>query len=176
MVRLLTVLFSFFIGRYNAVAKGSATPIIELAMNQGRKVALLLCSALICSLLMVGGFFISLVEGSFAYEAEGVLYPTTLFISGLVLLFGSIGAMFFIFSRRNWSMIDAPRVSEEPKKAHHPIEDAVLMLVHDFIKERESNRQARAERASYSASSERPRYETSRGSQQDDISHEPLYN
>ena len=161
MIRLLTVILSFFVGRYNAVARGSAMPIMELAMSQGRKIAFLLCSALICSLLMVGGFFVALVEGSFAYEAEGVLYPTTLFISGLVLLFGSIGAMAFIFSKRNWGIIDTPTFASEPKKTSHPIEDAVLMLINDFIKERESTRQARAERAaSYTATPRAGEYDS----------------
>lgn len=167
MLRLLTVLFSFFLGRYKANVNGSALPIIDMVMQQGRKIALLLCSALICSLFMVGGFFISLVEGSFAYEAEGVLYPTTLFVSGLILLFGSIGALTFIFSRKNWGAVNAPMMSVPEAKKAHPIEDAVLMLIHDFIKERESNRQMRTQTAAHTSS---------RGSQEDAAGQEPLYN
>ncbi len=177
MLRLLTVLFSFFLGRYKANMQGSALPIVDMVMQQGRKIALLLCSALICSLFLVGGFFISLVEGSFAYEAEGVIYPTTLFISGLVLLFGSIGAMVFIFSRKNWSAVQMSMVSTPETKKAHPIEDAVLMLIHDFIKERESQRKVREERASYTAAPRASEYSTtSRGPQEDTVGHEPLYN
>jgi len=157
MLRLLTLVATFFIGRYKAAASADggsiAMPIVEMAMNQGRRVALLICSALIFSLLMVGGFFITLIEGSFAYEAEGVLYPTTLFKAGLLLFLASIGAITFIFARKqNWSVTPA-----EPKRearSSHPIEDAVIMLIHDFVKERESRRHARAEFRSEYASAE----------------------
>ena len=168
MLRLLTILFSFFLGRYKASMQGSALPIVDMVMQQGRKITLLLCSSFICSLFLVGGFFIALVEGSFAYQAEGVLYPTPLFIAGVMLLFGSIGALAYIFSRQNWNTMTSASASiSEPKKSH-PIEDAVLMLIQDFIKERESQRKVREERASHAAAPRAP--------QGDHAGHEPLYN
>lgn len=180
MLRLLTLIATFFIGRYNSAASSaggvSVMPIVELAMIQGRKVALLICSSLIFSLLMVGGFFITLIEGSFAYEAEGVLYPTTLFKAGLLLFLVSVGSMIFIFARKqNWSV--TPLESKKEERTSHPIEDAVLMLIHDFVKERESRRQARAEyRSEYAAAHEPRAGEPSPRARTTEMNPEALYN
>lgn len=181
MLRLLTLAATFFFGRYKAAAASAAgvslMPIVELVMNQGRKVALLVCSALIFSLLMVGGFFITLIEGSFAYEAEGVLYPTVLFKAGLFLFLVSVGAMVFIFARKkNWSVTPV-ETQKETRSSRHPIEDAVLLLIHDFVKERESRREAREQaRAEYRTTAEPRAGEYYSPRSRDEMTPETLYN
>lgn len=143
----LSILLSFFLGKFKFTRppslRDTVSFLFEEAAHRSRKPAVLILSGLACILLLCGGFFMGLIDLTTQLDREGSIRASASAISGFVLVAISVGIFFWIFNRA-WP---GARVTEKPKaetkESSSSLEQALTMLVMDFIKEREFKREER---------------------------------
>jgi hypothetical protein len=147
-MRLLSLLASFFLGKLNHTRsvslKETVLIIFEEVTSRSRKPVILLLSGLACILILCGGLFMSIIDLTSQFDREGSLRFTASFASGGILLTISLGVFFWIFTSawpetRSKIMIE----NEAPQATASALEQALSLLVIDFIKEREYKREQR---------------------------------
>jgi hypothetical protein len=145
----LSLLFSFFLGKFNVTRppslKESVSFVFEEAAYRSRKPAVLILGGLGCILLLCGGFFMGLIDLTTQMDREGAIRATASAVSGFVLVAIALGVFFWIFTRA-WPGARNMKAKKEEKEAPAGgLEQALTLLVMDFIKERELKREERRE-------------------------------
>jgi hypothetical protein len=113
-------------------------------LQQSRKVLGLAYAGLIGSTLFSAGIIITVLNWpSYDYEA-GALAVMPPFIGGICLSVTAIIALIFIFLPRNWSPEPTPR----KESGFSNLENALTILVMDFVKQRENDRERRGSNSS----------------------------
>jgi hypothetical protein len=145
-MRWLSLLFSFFLGKFNVAhtpsLKESIAFLFEEAATRSRKPAMLILGGLACVLFLCGGFFMGLIDLTTQIDRDGTARATAGAISGFVLVAMALGVFYWIFSHA-WPDIRSQK-TEQPGKEHaspSSFEHALTLLVMDYIKEREMRRE-----------------------------------
>ena len=168
MIKILSYLFSYFAGRYNSILKPSTFMIIDQLLVRARKLVMTSSIMFISSLLFAAGVIISLIEFTSQVDRFGVVWPSATLVGGLTLSALSVAVLIFSFtskafdlryvrsqkSRRQESLFDSHKVEgSSSTRAQSPLEEALGVLIMDFVNERKQNRerafQEPAARASY---------------------------
>ncbi|MBC7369946.1 MAG: hypothetical protein H7326_00170 [Bdellovibrionaceae bacterium] len=163
MIKWVGLILSFVMGRFNSHAPQSGFNLKDTAMGifdditlKSRKAAGLLLGGLGCVILFCGGFFISLIDATRQYDADGAIAMTSTFTAGLVLALVGVGIFTWIFASA-WPglKVSKQKMREEAAALRNPppspqpssIESAVTALIMDFVHEREHNRSTQSHSA-----------------------------
>ena len=145
----LSLLISFLLGKTNfsrgPSLRDSVTILFEEAGKRSRKPALMVLGGLTCVLLLCGGFFMGLIDLTTQADRNGGnIQPTASATSGFALVVIAAGIFTWIFTRA-WPGVKAEREKKAEIKEHHAstLEQALTLLVMDYIKEREMKREER---------------------------------
>lgn len=147
-MKWLSLLFSFFLGKFNLSRpqglsfKESINLLFDEIAYRSRKPAMLALGGLVCVTLLCGGFFMGLIDLTNQYDQEGAVRATAGSITGFALAAIAIGIFTWIF-KSAWPGVKAVEKTEEAKENPSGLEQALTLLVMDFIKEREFKREER---------------------------------
>lgn len=155
MIKILSYLFSYFAGRYNSVLKPSTLLIIDQLLVRARKLVMTSSIMFISSLLLAGGVLISLIEFTSQIDRYAVVWPSATLIGGLSLSVIALGVLIFSFtsrtfdlryvrsknSRRHESLFDSRKSESSSPRTQSPVEEALSLLIMDFVNERKQNRE-----------------------------------
>lgn len=153
-MKWLSLLFSFFLGKFNVARapsfslKDSIKMLFDEIAYRSRKPAMLALGGLVSVALLCGGFFMGLIDLTTQYDRDGVVRATASNISGFALVALTLGTFTWIF-KRAWPGVKAAeekdKAVEEAKEHPSGLEQALTLLVMDFVKEREFKREERRE-------------------------------
>lgn len=157
MIKILSYLFSYFAGRYNSILKPSTFMIIDQLLVRARKLLMTSSIMFISSLLLAGGVIISLLEFTSQIDRFAMVWPSATLVGGLSLSGISLAVLIFAFTsrsfdlryvrsqktRRQESLFDSHtgRVDASTQRAQSPLEEALSVLIMDFVNERKQNRE-----------------------------------
>lgn len=147
-MKWLSLFFSFFLGKLNVARppslKHTINILFEEAAYRSRKPALYALAGLTSVILLSGGFFMGLIDITTQYDRDGVVRATASSITGFSLVALSIIGFTWVFTRA-WPGVKAVKEKEEKAAREHTsgLEQALTLLVMDFIKEREFKREER---------------------------------
>lgn len=147
-MQLLAMIMSFIFGRMNKQTtsiRESALEIFEEAIGKSRKVVVLTLAGLGAVTFFCGGIFIAILDATTQYDRNGFIAFSSTLGAGLTLvLLAAIG--FAVVFARAWP--GATKHVEVREEIHHHqssgLEQALSILVMDFVKERELKRQQSA--------------------------------
>ena len=142
MLKVLTYLISFFVGRYQSALKTPSLIIVDQIMLRARKLMMNSMVSLIASLLLTGGVLITLIEFTSQIDRFGVVWPSAALIGGLLLSAFSLAGLIYSFKSASLfkSSSIITNVQAAPKQPS-PLEEALGILVMDFVKERREHRE-----------------------------------
>lgn len=146
----ISLLFSFVLGKINSAhrppsLKEIALAILEEATYRSRKPIMLLLGGLTCILILCGGFFMSVLDLTSQYDREDGLHFTANVYSGVTLVAVALSMFFWIFTSA-WPGIQeakTPKKELPPQDTTSSLEQAISLLILDFVKEREYKREHR---------------------------------
>ncbi len=104
-------------------------------------------ASFISALLFVAGIVIAAINGFSQYDQTNQVYMSATFVGGLVLALLSGISLAVVFSKKNWQVPDLKQTHSEVKSAS-PIEEAISLLVNDFVTARRSERERRPQHQS----------------------------
>ncbi len=143
----LSLLFSFFLGKFNVARppslKDSVSFVFEEAVSRSRKPAVLILGGIASVLLLCGGFFMGLIDLTTQMDRDGVIRASAGAVSGFALMALALGVFFWIFTRAWPGARNVKAQQEEKAVPAAGLEQALTLLVMDFIKERELKREER---------------------------------
>lgn len=157
MIKVLTYLISYFAGRYNTILKPSTLMIIDQLLVRARKLVMTSSIIFMSSLLFVAGVIISLIEFTSQVDRFAVVWPSATLAGGLTLAALSMAVLIFSFrakafdlrfvrnqrSRRPESLFAAPQgEGSSSNRAQSPLEEALGVLIMDFVNERKTKSRA----------------------------------
>ena len=143
-MQILTVILSFIFGRMNKSThslKDSAMELIDEMIGKSRKPVALILAGIIGVALFCGGLFITALNLASQYDLKGFVNFTATLGVGIGLLLISSGAFAFVFLKawpRQIKRPELPMSHQTPKVSS--LEQALSVLVMDFVKERELKR------------------------------------
>ncbi len=175
MFKVLTYLVSFFISLYQSILKPSYLVIIDQLLVRARKMIMTSVLSLVAGLLLTGSMMISLIEFTSQIDKFGVVWPSATLIGGLVLSVISTGALIYSFTSKAFDLrYIRPSIAKSheasvfganldqqtaPSRQPSPLEEALGILVMDFVNERrESRLKDESERTEKSKSSSESSY------------------
>jgi hypothetical protein len=160
MLKWIEIIASFFIGKMQANPgpglRESAIAIFEEITYKSRKAVSLIVVSFGAGILALGGFFIALINATTQYDRDGVIGFTSTFVSGIVLILIAVATFAWVFGSA-WPGVQQHKSSHKTKHRHHEhersvegeeapqrqpstLEQALSLLVMDFVKERELRR------------------------------------
>lgn len=151
-MKWFSLLLSFFLGKLNVVRapslKQTINVLFEEAAYRSRKPTIYVLAGLTFVLILSGGFFMGLIDITTQYDRDGVVQATASSITGFSLVALSLIGFIWVFTRA-WPGVKAVKKKEEKVAAEQNsgIEQALILLVMDFIKEREFKREERRHQA-----------------------------
>lgn len=147
MIKVLMYLFSFIMGRYNSVLKPSTLVLVDQLLLRTRKLMMTSMVSLIASLLLTGGVVISLIEFTRQIDQFKVVWPSATLIGGLTLSVLALTVLVYSFTSRAFDLRYVPIRSakkgnrdDTQTRTHSPLEEALSVLVLDFVNERKASR------------------------------------
>ncbi|MGZ3768048.1 MAG: hypothetical protein ACXVCP_05390 [Bdellovibrio sp.] len=145
LMLMLTIMFRKF-SRPPSL-KESAMEIFEEVSHRSRKIISLTLTGIAAVIIFCGGFFISLINATTQYDNTGKLFLTATLSAGLVLIAFALITFAVIFLRA-WPGVKE-RNAKEQLAAGSSLEQALSLLVLDFVKARQEKREATASHAGY---------------------------
>ncbi len=145
MHSVVAVLFSLF--------KPSLEPIISRASDAGRRIVMLFFLGLVTSVLFSAGLFLALTEATRQYDEAGIVTQSMTLSAGVVLAMFCLmifGLAFYMGWPKSAEMKPVANAQRAPA-----LEEALSLLILDYIQERETKRQS-AETAMNTVTSEDP--------------------
>lgn len=159
MLKWIEIIASFFIGRMQShegpSLRESAIAIFDEITYKSRKAVSLIVVSFAAAIFALGGFFISLINATTQYDRDGVIGFTATFVSGLVLIVLAIAAFAWVFNSA-WPGVkkyktmhrhqESREFREQQEHVHaqpkqpSSLEQALSMLVMDFVHERQARR------------------------------------
>ena len=151
MLRILSLVLSFLLGRYEQTFKRSTIILIDQFISKSRKLFIFSAILGIVILLFVSGLIMSIVQATAQYDRQGYIAMNSSLLVGLILAAVTFVTLLAMFSRSAWEMRFrqeiAPLTSDDSKKKKdetpNAFEQAITLLIADFLKEREQNRQTK---------------------------------
>lgn len=147
-MKMLGLVLSFLFGKMNSKTssiKESALEIFEEITHRSRKMVFLSILGIGAVAFFTGGLFISLLDATRQYDTQGVVYWSSTLIAGGVIALLAAGLIAYVFMRA-WPGASPSNVimKETKEEVHHhhtsSLEQALAVLVMDFVKEREHRR------------------------------------
>ena len=134
----------------------------EMIRENAAKVVLLFSAASALATIFAAGIVIIAVDVGAQYDQTSYIYFSTMIIMGLILVFIPViigAASYIVFTNEERQGKIKEREVLVSVGTSHPLQDALALLIHDFVKEREAKR---AEESQASRTSNHPeRTETS---------------
>lgn len=147
MIRVLGFIFSFIVGRYNALLKPSTLLIVDQILLKARKLMMNSMISLTSSLLLTGGILITLIEFTRQIDQFRVVWPSATLIGGFLLSILGVSALIYSFTAKTFdlryaSASNTKGQNPQGSSAHvpSPLEEALSLLVMDFVNERKQKR------------------------------------
>jgi hypothetical protein len=143
-MRWLTILFSVLFKQIFHPNNESTDPVKEMKefiLKNYKRVILSMSVANVLSLMFVAGLTISIVTFSIQYDRTGILFVSALGAGGLGLMLVSMLGFIFFFSASSDEAIDQRRDLKIPQPRKSNLEDALALLINDYVKEKELKRE-----------------------------------
>lgn len=149
-MRWLSLLLSFLLGKFNVARspglslKESLNLLFDELAYRSRKPAMLALGGIASVAILCGGFFMGLIDITTQYDRDGVVRATASSMTGFALAAIAIATFTWIF-KSAWPGVKSAEKAEdttiEVKQSVHGLEQALTLLVMDYIKEREFKRE-----------------------------------
>lgn len=155
MIKWLTLFSTFFFGKLLTTSRGPTwvPQLIDSTFHEFRKLGLFFSLQMVCVLFFVGGGFLSIIEAASLYDANGAFIVSAMFFAGLIVAVTSLLGlvMLFVLTKPSVEKKNIKMSLFNKNKAASPLEDAATLLINEFIKHREEDRQKEAARAAAAA-------------------------
>lgn len=115
----------------------------EMIRENAAKVILLFSAASTLATIFAAGIVIIAVDVGAQYDQTSYIYFSTMIIMGLILVLLPIiigAAAYMVFTNENRQNKVKEREVLVSVGTSHPLQDALALLIHDFVKEREAKR------------------------------------
>lgn len=151
-MQFLAMIASFIFGRMNTGSQrgGIRETVMEMFEDivlKGRKPVILILAGVSAVLFFCGGLFITILEGTTQYDRVGYVTLTSTLGAGIALFVIAALGFAYVFA---FAWPGARRVNErdherpQPQHQASTLEQALTVLVLDFVKEREARRDREA--------------------------------
>jgi|GEM_PF-3438065 len=164
MLKTITLLFSFLLGRFNSgshEALLSPDEIIDKALSKLRGLMSTLALGAIATIFLTAGFLGAFYNLLLQLDTTGRMGSNAVIVGGIGLFV--MGLVIFAIAGRSPSsqlvrsaVKSQTRSSAKQERAVSPLEEALAMLILDHVKEREYLRETRRRQSERSFHSERP--------------------
>lgn len=134
----LIALARFLLDKMVSVTVSPMSGLAEFFKQELRQVAFLLISSLIAASLLIAGLLIALLEMSAQYDQQGWVALNARLWTGLILLSLSSASLIIALSPRIWR--------KHPESASAALQEALALLLMEFVREREVSRQSLPQR------------------------------
>lgn len=143
---ILLTLFMKPLGRFNPSHLNPAHEMKQFLMDNAKKVLLAVTVTSIISSLFVAGLVITVITMSAQYDQNAGIGLSAMLLGGFGMMGLSliIGWLVFSPSRESKEMereLESEARSSQSVSSGSPLTDALVLLIHDFVKEREFKRQ-----------------------------------
>lgn len=143
-MKWLLLLFSLFakpLSRFNPQHLNPATEIKQFIVDNAKKVLLAITVTSVISSLFVAGLVITVITMSAQYDQNAGIGLSAMLLGGLGMMGLSLIIGWIVFSPTRETKEIEQEMRETPKvSSGSALTDALVLLVHDFIKEREFRR------------------------------------
>jgi hypothetical protein len=145
MMKFLIPLISFFLGNAKGFLKEPGEALTQQLVLKIRSVTILLVITIAALALSCVGISLSAVEFAKQMDLEGSFTWTTGLTTYLVLTVLSLGTLIYSLSSKAWVKQTgfSDRSSSHAKSSQRPLENAVTLLLMDYLEERKSRRESR---------------------------------
>lgn len=153
MLKILSLVVSFFLGRYEMTFKKGTLILIDQFITKSRKLFIFTTLLGITSLLFVSGLLMTIYQMTSQYDSRGYIAINSSLITGVVLATLSLVTLLGLFSATAWEtrfkqqIVPAQQSKQKPSETPNPFEQALTMLVTEFVKDREMQRQTKSQSA-----------------------------
>lgn len=141
MMKFITILFSYFMGRFNGGHKGETGFLTAPLVEKIRKMALLFGLITAASIGLSLSVIKALQDAGEWFQKNYAMNFSPGFFAALIGAACFFSLMRYATSKDRWHGREGK--VEEHKRSASPVEEAVVMLIMDFVKEREFNRELR---------------------------------
>lgn len=152
MLKILSLVVSFFLGRYDMTFKKSTLILIDQFITKSRKLFIFTTLLGITSLLFVSGLLMAIYQMTSQYDSRGYIAMNSSLATGLVLAGLSLLTLLGLFSATAWETRFKQQIVPAPQPKHkttseapNAFEQALTMLVTEFVKDRDLQRQAKTQ-------------------------------
>lgn len=144
----LAMIITYFFGRRSSKSKSLkeiALEVYEEISAKSRRLITLTLSGLGAVILFCGGFFVSLLELTSQYDRVGYVSLSATLAAGLTLMICAVVAFMGIFwgAWPNSTQHSEHSTQESTAQAASPLENALSVLIMDYVKDRELRRESR---------------------------------
>lgn len=139
-MKWLIVFASFLIGKLNSISVTPSLFFVEKALEKSRNILFMATIAFISAALFCAGVIISVLNALTQIDANGSMVFSATFSGGLVLIVISAVSLAIVFAKRNWEFPSLTEAAHQSRRSS-PIEEAITMLVQDFMEDRRTNRE-----------------------------------
>ena len=146
-MKWLLIIFSLFFRPFSrSSTHGHTSPAVEMKeffIDNGKKVLLAMTITSLVSSLFVAGFVITIITLSAQYDQSGSFGLSAMILGGLGMMALSLIIGWLVFSPGRDSRSEARERDIEMQNRHasgNSVSDALVLLIQDFVKEREFNR------------------------------------
>lgn len=169
-MKWLAMIVSFILGQLKSSTISPSLIFIQKALEKSRGLMFLATVSFISALLFAAGVVIAAVNGFAQYDQSNSVYMSATLIGGITIAVLAAISLGVVFAKKNWQVPDL-QTFEAESKVPSPIEEAVSMLISDFVTARRTDREHRSSHSSpYShgsaanpeANSERPQHKQDR--------------
>ncbi len=145
MIKFLIPLLSFFLGNAKGFLKEPGEALTQQLVLKIRSITILLVMTIAALALSCVGISLSVVEFAKQMDLEGHFTWTAGLTIYLFLTILSMGTLAYSLSRKAWVHQTgfSDRDSSKTKATQRPLENALTLLLMDFIEERKSRRENR---------------------------------
>ena len=163
-MQFLAMIASFIFGRLNSRPQGggireTVLDLFEDIVLKGRRPVILILAGICAVLFFCGGLFITILEGTTQYDQVGYVTLSSTLGAGIALsLIAALGfAYVFAFAWPGAGKNAAREHVAPPPHQASTLEQALTVLVLDFVREREMRRERENQSAAPGAGSVPPR-------------------
>lgn len=145
-MKWFAMIFSFLLGQFKSSSISPSLIFVQKALEKSRSLVFLATVSFISALLFAAGILIAAINGFTQYDQTNSVYMSATFVGGLSLAILSGISLAIVFAKKNWQVPNL-KAAEAETRTPSPIEEAVSLLLNDFIEDRRSQRQSRAEQS-----------------------------
>ena len=146
-MKWLLIIFSLFFRPFSrSSSHDHSSPAVEMKeffIDNGKKVLLAMTITSLVSSLFVAGFVITIITLSAQYDQSGSFGLSAMILGGLGMMALSLIIGWLVFSPGRDGRAEAREREVEMQNrhvSHNSVSDALVLLIQDFVKEREFNR------------------------------------